>query len=464
MNYLHSSLRLHTALSLSLVTAMSFAQQPIAALPDAPEARLLAQATMPSSVNSRDVQSSTPTLTLTQAEQLALEHNPNLSIAHLLALAATQVTREVRSAELPLVSGNLTAVDAHDNSRLTAGVLNNPIVYNRAAGGLTINQLLTDFGRTHHLVMNAESNAHAQLETERATNDDIRLAVDQTFYKALTAQAVLKVAQQTVATRQTTEQQIAALTAQKLRSTLDLSLADVQVSQARLMVLDAQSSADMAMAGLNALLGSERDEQFNLVDDSNARIEPPPVDAEGLVELAFRARPDLAAQNDRLVAAKQFSSAEHDLYRPTISALASGGGTPVRANQIVSPWYGAAGANVSIPIFSGFAFNARAKEADLHAQAAAEQVRNLREQIARDVRTATLDAQTAFQRISVSEQLFNEANTALELAQARYKVGLSGIVDLTQAQLAQTEAQIGYTNARYAYRISLSVLRYQTGQ
>ena len=77
-----------------------------------------------------------PRLTLMEAEKMALEHNPNISIARLLQLAQVQVAREVRSNELPTATGNLTAVGAHENSRLTAGALNNPIVYNRAAGGL----------------------------------------------------------------------------------------------------------------------------------------------------------------------------------------------------------------------------------------------------------------------------------------------------------------------------------------
>ena len=67
-------------------------------------------------------------------------------------------------------------------------------------------------------------------------------------------------------------------------------------------------------------------------------------------------------------------------------------------------------------------------------------------------------------RIAVTRQLLDQSNTALELAQARYKVGLSGIVDLTQAQLAQTQAEISYTNARYAYQTSLAEVRFQTGQ
>ena len=457
------------------ISATCIAQQPASnRLPDAPPVQLLAQAT-PAPAGSNPNASTTPAppepsssgaprLTLAQAEKMALEHNPNISVAHLLQLAQAQVTREARSRELPNATGDLTAVDAHDNSRLTAGALNNPIVYNRAAGGITVRQLITDFGRTRNLVRNAQSNAKAQLESERATTEDITLAVDQAFYQALTAQSILKVAQQTLATRKATGEQIGALTQQKLRSTLDLSLADVQVSQAQMMVLDAQNSSQNAIAALNAILGSDTDQQYDLVDETPPNPQAAPVHTEDLVQLAFRSRPDLASLSDNALAAKQFASAEHDLMRPTISALAAGGGTPVRADQILSPWYGAAGANISIPIFNGFEYSARAKEADFRAQAASERVRDLRDIIARDVRSAVLNAQIEFQRIGVSQQLLDQANNALELAQARYKVGLSGIADLTEAQLAQTQAQIGYTNARYTYQTALAELRYQTGQ
>ena len=79
-------------------------------------------------------------------------------------------------------------------------------------------------------------------------------------------------------------------------------------------------------------------------------------------------------------------------------------------------------------------------------------------------RTTVLQAQSNFQRIAVTQHLLDQANLTLDLAQARYKIGLSSIVELSQAQLAQTQAQIDYTNARYAYQGSLAAIRYQTGQ
>jgi len=407
-------------------------------------------------------------LTLAEAEHLALEHNPRISIARLLQLAQGQVKREVRSSELPSVTGSLSAIDAHKGSLITAGVLSNSSIYNRAAGGIAVSQLITDFGRSRNLVRSADSESKAQLDAQRATIADVALAVDQAFYQVLTSQAVLKVAQQTVAARQATADQIGALTAAKLKSSLDLSFANVELSQARLLLLDAQNAAQDSMTSLNALLGSESNLQYSLVDltqDQTPIDAPPAADsAESLVQAAFDARPDLAALKDSSNAARQLSAAEHALSRPTISVIGVMGGTPVRADEIPSSWYGAVGANVSIPIFNGFLYSARAREADFRAEAAQEQVRNLRELIARDVRTSLLEAQAAFERIMVTRQLRDQSNIALDLAQTRYHLGLSGIVELSQAQLAQTQGEIAHANARYAYQMALAVLRFQTGQ
>src|SRR5579864_1431853 len=106
-------------------------------------------------------------LTLHDAEQLALKNNPQISIAKLLTFAQHQVVRETRSAELPLATGSLTAVDAHEGTRITAGALNNPSVFERAGAGVTVGQLITDFGRTRNLVGSANLREQAQKQAEQ---------------------------------------------------------------------------------------------------------------------------------------------------------------------------------------------------------------------------------------------------------------------------------------------------------
>ena len=67
------------------------------------------------------------TLTIRDAEQIALKNNPQISVARLTALASQQVTRETRSALWPTAAVDLTGVDSND-ARIAAGNLNNPIV------------------------------------------------------------------------------------------------------------------------------------------------------------------------------------------------------------------------------------------------------------------------------------------------------------------------------------------------
>ncbi len=381
-------------------------------------------------------------------------------MARLNALASEQVTREVRSNLWPQAYGNLTAVDSHDNSRVTAGALNNPLVYTRAAGGMSVSQLITDFGHTTNLVAGARLQARADEQNASATKQDILVAVDQAFYSALQSHAVLRVAEQTVASRQVLSDQVSALTSSKLKSSLDLSFANVNLAQAKLLYLDAQNNDKAAMAALSALLGYSTLENFELVSD-NEPLTPPPADIDQLISDAFTHRPEILGLEFASESADRLHNAARDEQYPTISALGAFGDAPVRDDRVFGP-YGAVGVNIQIPIFNGFLYSAKTREANLRAQAARQRLLDTRNRIVRDVRTSWLAASTAFDRVTVSEQLLAQANLALDLAQTRYKLGLSSIVELSQAQLQQTQAEIGSAQAEFNYRLALVVLRYQT--
>ena len=185
-------------------------------------------------------------------------------------IASQQVTRQVRSALWPRASLELTAVDANPGSRITAGALNNPVVYQRAAGGAMVSQLLTDFGRTTNLISSANLAAKAENQNALATKEQILLAVDQAFYNALQSHAVLAVAQQTVSARQTLSNQVGALFKSKLKSELDFSFANVNLAQAKLLLLDAENNENSADAALSACSDSRTSKIF-----SWSRIPPP---------------------------------------------------------------------------------------------------------------------------------------------------------------------------------------------
>ena len=398
-----------------------------------------------------------------EAEQLALKNNPRVSISRLLALVQHQVLRESRSSELPQVDGSLTAEVAKDGSRIASGGLNDSRLFQHAGGGVLVTQLLTDFGRTRSLVAAAQLEERSQQAGALATNEDVVLLTDQAFYDALEAQALLQVAQQSVAARQATESQVNQLTKNNLRSTLDLTFANVDLSQSQLQQLDAVNNASAAMAALDEVLGLDHEVNYVLVDDAST-LAAPPLDVQTLIQTALAQRPDLQAADLHRQSQQKFSKAQSDQRLPTISTLGTVGGDPVRPGQyFISSWDGAVGANINIPIFNGFLYSAQAHEAELRANAASEQTRELRNSIVRNVETTWLQANSAYQRISVTEHLLEQANQSFALAQTRYQLGLSSIVELSQAQLQQTQAAISHTNAQYEYRLALATLNYQVG-
>jgi len=442
-------------------------------LPDAPSSDFLALASQQGSnprpdnsghypATSNGTADTLPKLTRSQAQQMASKNNPRISVARLLTLAQHQVVRETRASRMPTSAANLTAVQAENASRISAGFLNTPSLFEHAGAGANFSQLITDFGRTNNLVAFSKLQERAQDASAQATANDIVIATDQAFYNALQAQALYKVAVQNVSTRQTTESQVRELTRNKLKSTLDLSFVDVNLSQAKLLLLDAENNVHASMAALDAVLGLDHEVNYDLVDDSQGP-QAPPADVNQLVQLGLQQRPDLQAEEFNQQAAVRYARAQRDQVLPSITAAGTVGTVPVRADQYVTNWWGAVGVNVSIPIFNGFLYSAEAKEATIRAQAAVERSRDLRDQIVRDIRTAWLAANTSYQRMSVAQQLLQQASLSLQLAQTRYQMGLSSIVELSQAQYQQTDAAIGSANAESQYRLALATLNYQTG-
>jgi len=378
-------------------------------------------------------------------------------------LAQQQVVREARSAELPTANGAITAERALEASRISAGTLTASRLFTHAGAGGNFTQLITDFGRTHNLVLTRKLEEKAANASALATKEEIVLAADQAFYDALTAQAILQVAKQTVNARQATQTQVNQMTLNKLKSTLDLSFANVNLSQSQLLQLDAQNNAEATMGSLDAVLGLDHEVTYQLIDDSTQNSAPPP-DFNPLIQTALAQRPDLKSLTFGEQSAQTFARAQWDQRLPSITAAGTVGTVPIRVDQYyTNNWWGGIGVNMSIPIFNGFLYSAEAKEAKYRAQADAERTRSLRDQIVRDVHTVWLQANTAYQRIGVTAELLKQSNLALQLAQTRYQLGLSSIVELSQAQLQQTSAAIDNTNAQYEYRLALATLDYQVG-
>jgi outer membrane protein len=109
------------------------------------------------------------------------------------------------------------------------------------------------------------------------TRADVLLAVDQAYFRTLKAQAVLRVAQQTVQERQTVTDRVNALAKAKLKSGLDVSFAEVNLGQAQLLLVQAQNEVKAAYADLARALGYSDDREYELAEEPLPPVAPPEV-------------------------------------------------------------------------------------------------------------------------------------------------------------------------------------------
>jgi outer membrane protein len=405
----------------------------------------------------------TPTLTLSQAEAMTVKNHPQIAVARDVAAAAGQNVIEARSAYYPTLKGEVTASQANQLARLGAGALQPSGLFNRFGQGLQANQLVTDLGRTKNLVASSKSQEQAARADTEVTRADVILGVDRAFFAVLQAQALVTLAQETVKARQSLADQVGALAKAQLKSQIDVSFAEVNVSQARLLAIRAQDDVQQADADLSRALGQDTPATYRLMEPPTGEVLPP--NDATLVRTAIENRPDLHELKFRLDAAQYFEKAERDLSRPNVTLEAVGGALPYfDQTPRVSPHdYEGVAVNLEIPIFNGHLFSARREAAHYQALAFDQRLRDLHQQIEHDVHVAWITASNALQRIPVTEEFVKQANLSLQLAQGRYNLGLASIVEISQAQLNVTQAQIENVNAKYDYQGAFAALQYTLG-
>ena len=262
-------------------------------------------------------------LSLHDAEALALKNHPQVLAAQHAVSAMQQRIDETRSAYYPVLAGDVTGSQGNPQARIGAGFLTDSRLFNRIGQGITLSQMITDSGRTPNLVASSRLQAGAAEQTAQATKYDVLMRVNQAYFGTLRAQAMVKVADETVKARQTLVDQITALYDNKLKSLLDLKFVQVNLSQAQLLQLQAQNDIQEAFAELTRAIGSQDAATYQLEDEP---LPPnPPRKVDDLVQQALSARPELASLQMNRDAAYKFERAEKDLSLPNATFVGVGG-------------------------------------------------------------------------------------------------------------------------------------------
>jgi outer membrane protein len=196
----------------------------------------------------------------------------------------------------------------------------------------------------------------------------------------------------------------------------------------------------------------------------------PHYDLDSLLDRAFTSRSDLAAEQTRVDAAKVGTKAAGSTRLPTVSLSTSYNATYNSAlanalgNQLDQSRGGSVSIGVAFPLFDRGATSVAVQQAKIQEDNARLQLSNEKQAVALDVRRAYLAIETSRQQLAVAIAQQKAADLAVSTTQARYQVGTSSLLELTQARASQLQAATAVVSARNALAFQNALMPYYTGE
>jgi outer membrane protein TolC len=404
------------------------------------------------------------TFTLEEAVAAALEGQPQI-IARLHDYEAARYRVDQALAPLlPQLVGSWTAARAQDVST-TSGLTFGGIGQERTitnwrtstVARVTLSQLLFDFGKSFATVNFARRLADVALEDIELQRQLIALAVKEAYTNMLFARRLILVNQQALERADLNLRSARGFFEVGTRPRSDVTRAEVDVANARVDVIRARNAERLARAALNVAIGLPADTATDVID--NLAYQPVTLDARQLQRDAIRQRPEfrqarLQADSNEFLARRAFLD-----FFPDITGTGSYGATRADMNEI---WE--LGLSLNWSLFDGGNRIARYREARANLEAAKARVRAQELEISREVEQAIISVDETQERIQAAQVAVVSAQENFRLAQGRFDAGVGTILELTDAQLALTQAQNLETQALADYRVALARLDRAVGR
>jgi outer membrane protein len=299
-------------------------------------------------------------------------------------------------------------------------------------------QLLWDFGQAWQRRNAARATADAQGKNEQATRLSADLAIRNAFFTARAQRDAVDVARKALDNQTRHVDQIRAFTEVGTRPQIDLLQAEADQANAELSLINAQNAYATARAQLNQTMGVEAPATYEVAGPPSGPLEGEDGALEAMVDEAVRARPEIAGLFDQVRAQELANRATRARYFPTLSALTDLTYNGPELGNLAWNWSGQL--VLTWPIFEGGLVRATAREGDANAAALRAQGDSVRQQVRVEVDQARLAIAAAKAALSAAGRSLTAANGRLDLAEIRYRTGVGNGIELSDAQLAATNA------------------------
>jgi len=398
-------------------------------------------------------------LTLDECIAIALEAQPLIQATLYDYAAARARVREALAPLLPQLAGTASAIQSSSTSTSKGGTktVSTSSLADTFLAQVQLSQLLFDFGKTLAATQATRKLAEVSAEGVELQRQLIALAVKEAYTNILLAQRLIRVQEQAL--------ERAELNLTSAKGFLDVGTqplstvvrAEVDVANAKVALIDARNALRTARVALNTAMAIEASTPTEIRD--NLEYEPVTLDRAALRTEALRQSPEYRAAKLQSSAAEANVQVASRNFLPDVSGVGSYGGARPELNQTWS-----LGLAFTWTIFDGGRLIAAHQEAKANLGAANARIKAAELALLQNLEQAEIAVEATQERIQAAQVLINSAQENFRLAQGRFDVGVGTILELTDAQLALTQAQNTEAQALADYRISLARLDRSVGR
>jgi outer membrane protein len=403
------------------------------------------------------------TLSVTKGVTITLKHNPQIAASRARVEESDATLEQITSGYLPQISFSSNyrwqkAGGAGSTPLVGSKIGPNSGIIQTQAGGVQLNQLLFDFGKLDALRLQAFSSFVAAQADLASAESDAVFNFKQSFFDVFKQEELVRVGEETVRQFEKHLEQVRGFVEAGTRQKYDLTKAQVDLGNAQLTLVKARTALTVAKATLNNSLGLASDPAYALEHPGpSAGWAMPFNDA---VETARLYHPRLQGFLLRENAARfAIDAAIADFYpQLTLQGSFSWTGTLTPAD-----WFSFLGPTLNWLIFSGWQktgvlHGAVAFLHEAYANRAQEE-----QQIFLDLRQGYATLEDTQESLKILSLTVKQAEETLDLVTGRYQVGKASSVELTDAQVALTNARAAEIQARYDFEISIAAIERSIG-
>jgi outer membrane protein len=401
-------------------------------------------------------------ITLPDAIRIALAQNSSARFARNSLRLDSLSIQQARNQFYP----NLTASGSVGQGWLS-GTGGDPF---SSSVGVSSGVTLYNGGQNRNILRQSRTLAQAGIGDVGRTQQSVVFAVASDFLALITQQEQLRVQQENLTAQEQELTQLQEFVRRGTRPIGDLYQQQAAVASTRLALVNARRATEVARVNLiqELVLDPRFDYAFATQFDTT-NVAQPAFNLDSLVTVAYQQRVDLRAQELRVQAAQTEIAIAEGTRLPTVSGSV-GYGTAFNsaqdgafASQLNQRRGGSLGVNVAVPIYDRGASSIARQRAQIQLENELLTLRDLQESVALDVRRAYLDYVSAGEALAAARAQQQAAALALQAAQARYRVGLTTLVEVTLARASLITAESAVVSARSSLVFQQSLMSYYTG-